>query len=387
MTSTPLMADQTLFRDARIFDFDHLPETFHYRDAQVRDLAFAFRPCLHGSTPLNTILRGVPGTGKTTAVRRIFAEVGEVCETVVPVLVPCQAHCTPYAVFSQIYLALFGQSPPGTGVPLRRVMARIAGDIAARGAVLVVCLDDAGHLLHAGVLDEVLASLLRIHEGYPGARAGVLLTLSDVDLDLSTALTPSTLSVLHASEVFFPPYSRQEIRGILADRVRAGLYPGVVPPAILDLMAERTDACGDLRVGLDMVRRAALAAEMEARTTVTAEDVHAAYAVSRHLQVGAALGSLNEGERAVLDAVLASAEDEAVISAEAYTRLLERRQMSYTAFHDHLRKLEFLRLVDLVKVRRKGRARAVLVRDGVEEVMPVRGAGVAEEERGYGGGR
>ncbi|EJG06170.1 orc1/cdc6 family replication initiation protein [Methanofollis liminatans DSM 4140] len=394
MTRTPLMADQTLFRDSRTFDTTHLPETFNYRDAQIRDLAFALRPTLRGSAPLNTVLRGPPGTGKTTAVRRIFAEVEEATQAVVPVLVSCQVHRTAYAVFGQVYLALFGQVPPGSGVPLRRLMGRIAGELTARGAVLVVCLDDAGYLLPDNVLNDLLAGILRMHEGYPGTRAGVMLVVSDVDVDLVRCLDPATRSVLQASEVYFPLYTPEEIRGILADRIRAGLYPGVVPPAVLDLLVERTHACGDLRVGPEMIRRAALAAEMDARREVEAADVLAAYAASLNLQVERAVRSLDAGERAVLDSIVAAGledEEEPVISGRVYERLGDRMQMSYTAFHERLRRLELLRLVDLAVVRRRGLTRVILVREGVEEVLqvpagssgvPVNGpAGVCDDEK------
>ena len=87
MKHSPLMSDQTLFRDPDLFDFDHPPEEFNYRDTQMNDLALALRPAVQGFSPLNTVLRGPPGTGKTTAVRRIFAEVEEATQRIVVVLV------------------------------------------------------------------------------------------------------------------------------------------------------------------------------------------------------------------------------------------------------------------------------------------------------------
>jgi len=42
--------------------------------------------------------------------------------------------------------------------------------------------------------------------------------------------------------------------------------------------------------------------------------------------------------------------------------------MSYTVFHERLRKLEFLRLLDLTVRQEKGRRREIFVREGVEEV-------------------
>ncbi|WP_067048863.1 ORC1-type DNA replication protein [Methanofollis ethanolicus] len=374
MTHAPLMSDQTLFRDPDLFEITHLPEAFLYRDAQVEDLTFALRPTLsYGASPLNTVLRGIPGTGKTTAVRRIFAEVEETTQTVVPVLVSCQTEKTEYAVFSRIFLALVGHLPPPSGVSTTRLMAGIAHALAERGAVLVVCLDDANELIPDGVLNQVLAPLLRMHEAWPGVRTGVVLTLSAPETDLARTLDPATRSVLQASEILFPPYAAAEVRGILADRIRAGLYPGVVPPAVLDLLVERTDACGDLRVGLDMIRRAALAAEREARTVVTTGDVLAAFAVSRHLHVAMAVRALTAGERAVLDVVLALEREGGgpVTAGMAYERVCAGGRTSYTTFHERLKKLEHLRLVDLAVRQGKGRTRVIEVRDGVEEVIPV----------------
>ncbi|MDD4255770.1 MAG: ORC1-type DNA replication protein [Methanofollis sp.] len=372
MTRRPLMADQTLFRDPDLFEITHLPEAFPYRDAQLDDLAFALRPTLsYGASPLNTVLRGIPGTGKTTAVRRIFAEAEETTQAVVPVLVSCQTEKTQYAVFSRIFLALFGHLPPPSGVSNTRLMAGVAHALVERGAVLVVCLDDANELIPDGTLGSVLAPLLRMHEAWPGARTGVVLTLSTPEADLSRALDRATRSVLQASEIVFPPYTAEEVRGILAERVRAGLYPGVMPPAVLDLVVERAMACGDLRVGLDVVKRAVRAAEREARAVVTAGDVLAAFAVSRHLHVAMAVRALTAGERAVLDAALAEErEGGPVISGRVYGRVCEG--MKYTVFHERLKKLEALRLVDLYVRPGRGRTREIVVREGVEEVLGVR---------------
>lgn len=208
-----------------------------------------FRPALRGASPINTVLNGPPGTGKTAAVRRIFAEVEETSRTAVPVLVSCQVDRTAYAVYGRMYLALFGQTPPPSGVPPGRLVERIAREANRRGAVLVVCLDDAGYLVREHVLNDLVAGILRMHEGYPGTRTGVVLTVSDAEVDLSRCLDAATRSVLQPSAISFPPYATEEIREILADRIRAGVYPGVFPPGALDCAAERTHACGDLRVG------------------------------------------------------------------------------------------------------------------------------------------
>lgn len=376
MKSNPLMADETLFRDRTLFEITHLPEVFNYRDAQLKDLAFALRPTFYGSRPLNVVLRGIPGTGKTTAVRRIFAEVEETTNQVVPVLVSCQSEKTLFAVLRHIFHVIFGYSPPTAGVSNERLLSEIAQALIERKAVLVVCLDDANWLLPNSMLDIVLGPLLRMHEVWPTVHTGVFLTLSSPETDLSRALDPATRSVLQASEVFFPPYTADEVRGILADRVRAGLYPGVMPPAVLDLVVERVMATADLRVGLDLIERSTLTAETAARTSVTTEDVHTAFAVSRHLSLSTAVQTLSAPERTVLEAIVAEArEGGPVVSGRVYDRVCREKEMCYTAFHDRLKRLEALRLVGLYVRQRKGRTREIVVADGVSDVVSAGSSG------------
>ncbi|QSZ67005.1 ORC1-type DNA replication protein [Methanofollis aquaemaris] len=393
MTPYPhsLMADQTLFRDPALFEADHLPEVFNHRDAQVEDLAFALRPTLRGGSPLNTLIQGPPGTGKTTAVRRIFAEVEETTKRVVPVLVSCQARKTTSAVLREIYLALFGHSPPTHGASNSRMLFEIGRTLAERGAVLVVCLDDANHLVPRGVLNGVLIRILRLHETCPGARTGVVMTDSSMALVLSSVLDPSTRSSLQAGTIFFPPYTADEVRSILADRVRVGIYPGVVPASVLDDVAERTVGCGDLRVGLCLLKEAVIHAERAGRTAVEAGDVEAVFAVARHARLAAAVQTLAPPERTVLTVLVGMARrEEETTSGRVYEAVAAVEPMSYTMFYERVTELEAQCLVGTRRWKKgQGRTREIWIPEGVEAVLSAdssgasvhRRTGVAEDEK------
>jgi cell division control protein 6 len=67
--------DQTLFKDSELFELDHIPEHFNHRDTQMQSLMYGIRPALSGGRPLNSLCVGAPGTGKTTAVLKIFEEI------------------------------------------------------------------------------------------------------------------------------------------------------------------------------------------------------------------------------------------------------------------------------------------------------------------------
>ncbi|QSZ68146.1 hypothetical protein RJ40_11905 [Methanofollis aquaemaris] len=101
----------------------------------------------------------------------------------------------------------------------------------------------------------------------------------------------------------------------------------------------------------------------------------AVYAVSKICHLAVTVGALSRPERAVLAAALdeGRAEDGAAGAGQVYGRVCEAAEMSYTVFHERLKKLERLRLVDVQMVRRgRGRRREIGVREGVEEVLDER---------------
>lgn len=162
--SSLLRSDETLFRDRETFEFTYLPEHLHHRDAQVRELALLIRPALRGGSVGSAILRGPPGTGKTTTVRRIFAAVAAETRRVAPVYVNCQHDHTTLAVYRCIFEQLLGYPAPPTGWHLDAAKQGIATRLHDEDARLLVCLDDANYLIPAGTYNLLLYQVLRLYE-------------------------------------------------------------------------------------------------------------------------------------------------------------------------------------------------------------------------------
>ena len=60
---------------------------------------------------------------------------------------------------------------------------------------------------------------------------------------------------------------------ILHDRIKAGLYPGVMSGAMFSLIIGYTMESGDIRVGLNLIKRSVMIAERDERSTVVKTDI------------------------------------------------------------------------------------------------------------------
>jgi len=366
--------DHTIFRNRDVLELDFVPEEFKYRDSQMKELAYCLQPGLHGFRPVNAVLRGVPGTGKTTSVKRIFAEVEQATKRMVPVYVNCQGEKTLFSILSHVHCALFGHAPPALGTPSHVVLDRIGKHLVEEDLVLVVCLDDANYLLADKVLNAALYALLRLHETCRGCRSGIILTMGTLETNLLRALDPAVTSVFNPVEISFPPYTREETRSILEDRVRRALYPGAVPDDLLDFITGKAVASGDLRVGIDILRRASLAAERAGRMVLEREHVREACEASQNLHLEKCVKVLTKEEQELLGLIarlILADPDCPLTTGDLFESVQMEMKMSYSAFHKRIRKFDEMRLIRVRPVRlgNGGQSRTVVLRFAPHQVV------------------
>jgi cell division control protein 6 len=361
-----LLWEETIFRDRDLFELDHLPDRFSHRDAQMNSLKFCIRPALQGGRPINALCLGPPGTGKTTAIFKLFEEIEAHSTRVVPVHINCQMDCTRYSIFYQIYKKIFDHAPPSSGISFKRIFEKVAQEAADRDRVLVVALDDINYLFHDKEVDHVLYSILRAHETCPGARMAVIGIMSE--LSLNYVLDPRVVSVFQPEEITFPLYTRTEIRDILGRRVQMGFYPGVMADEVLEAVVDCTERSGDLRVGIDLLKRAGLSAEKRASKSISSEDVAGSIERSRVVHLTYALKSLNDDE---LNLLKLAAEQKSWHAGELYARFHDQSGAGYTRFHEILNKLDSIRLInaDFTGEGERGRSRIISVRYDPKEIL------------------
>ncbi|MDS0295864.1 ORC1-type DNA replication protein [Halogeometricum luteum] len=346
--------DETVFRDEHVFEIDYVPETFNHRETQLQSLKYALRPAVRGSRPLNTTVRGPPGTGKTTAVQKLYGELGAQ-SGVRAVRVNCQVDSTRYAVFSRIFEHIFEYEPPSSGISFKKLFGQITDRLVEEDEVLAVALDDVNYLFYENEASDTLYSLLRAHETHSGARIGVIIVSSDLALDVIDELDGRVQSVFRPEEVYFPVYGVDEIVDILRGRAKRGFHDGVVGAPELDRVAELTAESGDLRVGIDLLRRAGLHAEMRASRTVTLEDVEAAYDKSKYVHLSRCLRGLSDSERALVRVI---AEYDGEQAGTVYEAFREETDLGYTRYSEIVTKLDQLGVIDTEYAEIEGRGRS-----------------------------
>jgi len=346
--------DETVFRDEHVFEIDYVPETFLHRETQMENLKYALRPAVRGSRPLNVVARGPPGTGKTTAVQKLFGELRAQTD-VQAVRVNCQVNSTRYAVFSRLFEGVFEYEPPSSGISFKKLFSQVTDRLVGRDEVLAVALDDVNYLFYEDEASDTLYSLLRAHEEQGGARIGVICISSDLDLDVIESLDTRVQSVFRPEDVYFPKYDQPEVVDILDERVERGFHDGVVGPPVLDRAAQFTeDQGGDLRVGIDLLHRAGLNAEMRASREIELVDVEQAYDESKYVHLSRRLQELSETERALLWVI---AEHDGERAGEIYDDFNDETGLGYTRYSEVINKLDQLDIIDAAYADVEGRGR------------------------------
>ncbi|PSQ22193.1 cell division control protein 6 [Halobacteriales archaeon QS_8_65_32] len=359
--------DESVFRDEHVFEIDYLPEAFLHRESQTRTLQYALRPAARGSRPLNVIAHGPPGTGKTTAVQKLFGRLD--AETDVrSVRVNCQVDSTRYSVFSRIFEGIFEYEPPSSGISFKKLFGQVTDHLVAEDEVLVVALDDVNYLFYESEASDTLYSLLRAHEAHSGARIGVIVISSDLDLDVIAELDGRVQSVFRPEDVYFPRYDPEEIADILGERVKRGLRDDVITTTDLDRVAELTAETGDLRVGIDLLRRAGLRAEMRASSEIGREDIDAAYEKSKYVHLSRSLRGLTDSEQTLVEVIARSDGEQA---GTVYETFHEETGLGYTRYSEIVNKLTQLGIIaaDYAELEGRGRSRELSLAYDAEAVL------------------
>ncbi|WP_083912463.1 Cdc6/Cdc18 family protein [Natronolimnohabitans innermongolicus] len=289
--------EDTIFEDMDVLNPNeqtYQPEALPEREVELDQIHSALRPATMGSTPLNLIVYGQSGQGKTVGIRlktnqlQEYANEADMDLTVVHVR--CKGMGSSYHVLTNLVKRLrekrFG---PGEELPSghqrKTLLNMVIQNLEEIEGTIIIVLDEIDAI---GDDDYILYELPRSNPD------GVRLSLIGItnDLQFRENLDADVRSSLGEDEVRFEPYDANQLRDILARRAAGALrdtsfndgiedyrhlQSGVLTDDTIPLAAALgAQDTGDARAAIRLLFRAARFADDAGETIVTEDHVRKA---------------------------------------------------------------------------------------------------------------
>ncbi|MEM4255326.1 MAG: AAA family ATPase [Candidatus Norongarragalinales archaeon] len=343
--------DASLVTREEVLMPEYYPAELLHREAEMQAIAEAIKPLIDGRQPDNLFIHGDSGTGKTTCVKHVLKEMEEYTSRVRTVYANCWEYSTRMAVYSLIVNQL-KEILPRRGLATDEVFNRITEVMEKEGVRVLVVLDELDGLFFHNE-EKLLYELSRAGKGKPFF--GIIGISNDPYLLVNKDMRIK--SSVRFTDFEFKHYNKQQMAEILAERAKAGLLPGSWGKDVIEACAEKAVARkSNVRVGLELLWKAAKHADKQDKKKITVEDVEAVDGKtlydSKNMLVEECSfeirsKSLTEEEKLILE-ILKTGEKQ---SSELYLAFCKKLTRTKRQIRNYLKALEAKNLVVIEEVK------------------------------------
>ena len=382
-----ILSQKSIFRDLSVLSPHYVPRELPFREHHINEIMTVISPALKSQKPRNLIIYGKTGTGKTCTVKHVmedFVRVGENRKACM-YYVNCRIYNSRYRIMQKVLKEFVPElEKAGFGLPF---LYEKLIETASAGKQIVIVLDEIDMIKD---LDELVYTLTRSNDELQ--KGGVSIVGISNKLSFKDSLDPRSRSSLYETETIFQPYTAEQLRKILEQRVEKGFEKNVIASSAINLAAAITSQeTGDARYALKLLNKAGEVAESEKRDKVTDEDVEAARNKVEIDLTLETITTLPEMHRVVLYAIasLSSAgskysrldgvENGMLFSGEVYEeyervcRKIRKKPRSSRWYKEYLNDIEMLGLITTTPSGKGVRGQTTLIKMGQDSgsLLPI----------------
>jgi len=328
-----LTADECIFKNINVLDFDYQPKLIRYRENQQQEIARCIKHLFKNQKGENVLVYGSSGIGKTLACKHIMQELEEETDQIIPIYINCWQHNTTYKIALNICEQLkYPFTNNKKGVELFKEISERLNKFSA-----VFIFDEIDKAEDLDFLYTITEHILRYSVILITNNKGKL--LSSIDKRIR--------SRLFLECVEFKKYNLEETKGILKERVDYAFSKDCFPNDTFLFAVDQTYSRGDIRSGLLILLKSGKYADDLSSKEVTIEHVKK---ILNKVDNYAIKGSsdLDDATRNILDLVKKK-------HGETITKLFEsykasNGELGYRSFYRRIKALELNKYIAVTKV-------------------------------------